>query len=229
MKTVVVQSLSRVRLFVTPWTAAQQASNRRYLLALTGTAFEVENGQRVWPQIVQYDSINDKWHNDYQQWIQRKLLFFSTTGTQAVPEVVEDLQPYVALAYPSAQGNKLFNDAEDEAQAYLGDLRSPTIALNEDIHDRTWMNGRLEWTLSSRRAGSQDFEKSETRQNAWTVTENSVNMGPAEPFAPLEDEHGKSYEHNLQLSYIFQVPADDCPAMSICKHSCRGFMRMCGS
>lgn len=190
-------------------------AGRRYLMALTGTAFEVENGQRVWPFIVEHDTIRDTWSGNRQQWIQRKLVYFCTTEAPALPEVVEDLQPYVALAYPSAQGNKLFNDAEDEACAYLGDLRRPTIALNEDLHERTWKDGRLEWTLSSRLVGSEVFEKSETRQNNWTVYDNSVNMGPVEAFTPLENNRSKTYEHNLRLTYTYPVPADDCPAMGM--------------
>ena len=193
----------------------QLKPGRRYLMALTGTAFEVENGQRVWPFIVEHDTIRDKWNGNYHQWIQRKFVYFCTTGTTAVPEVVEDLQPYVALAYPSAKGSKLFNAPEDKAQAYVADLRRPTIALNEDIHDRTWKNGKLEWTLSSRAVGSQEFEKSETKQNTWIVYDNSVNMSPLEAFSPLEDSRNKTYEHNLRLTYTFQVPTDDCPPMGM--------------
>ena len=193
----------------------QLKPNRRYLLALTGTAFEVENGERVWPLIVQHDTIRDSWSSDRQQWIQRKLIYFCTTEQQAVPEVVENLQPYVALAYPSARGNKLFNEPEDNAQAYLADLRRPTIALNEDIHESTWKNGQLEWTLSSRLAGSTDFVKSETKQSVWIVNSNSVNMAPLEAFSPVENDRGKTYEHNLRLTYTFQIPAEDCPAMGM--------------
>jgi len=193
----------------------QLKPGRRYLMALTGTAFEVENGQRVWPFIVKHDSIRDKWNGDYQQWIQRRFFYFCTTDATEVPEVVEDLQPYVALAYPSAKGSKLFNDPEDKAQAYLADLRRPTIALNEDIHEQTWKDGKLEWTLSSRQAGSEEFEKSETKLNTWTVYNNSVNMSPLEAFTPLENDRSKTYEHNLRLTYTFQVPADDCPAMGL--------------
>ena len=193
----------------------QLKPGRRYLMALTGTAFEVENGQRVWPFIVKHDSIRDKWSGDYQQWIQRRFFYFCTTDATEVPEVVEDLQPYVALAYPSAKGNKLFNDPEDKAQAYLADLRRPTIALNEDIHEQTWKDGKLEWTLSSRQAGSEEFEKSETKLNTWTVYNNSVNMGPLEAFTPLENDRNKTYEHNLRLTYTYQVPADDCPPMGM--------------
>ena len=193
----------------------QLKPGRRYLMALTGTAFEVENGQRVWPFIVEHDTIRDKWNGNYHQWIQRKFVYFCTTEAPAVAEVVDDLQPYVALAYPSAKGSKLFNDPEDNARAYVADLRRPTIALNEDIHDRTWKNGKLEWTLSSRAVGSQEFEKSETKPNTWTVYDNSVNMGPLEAFSPLENDRNKTYEHNLRLTYTFQVPADDCPPMGM--------------
>ena len=193
----------------------QLKPGRRYLMILTGTAFEVENGQRVWPFIVKHNEVKDTWSGDYQQWIQRRFFYFCTTDATEVPEVVEDLQPYVALAYPSAKGSKLFNDPEDKAQAYLADLRRPTIALNEDIHEQTWKNGKLEWTLSSRQAGSEEFEKSETKLNTWTVYNNSVNMGPLEAFTPLENDRSKTYEHNLRLTYTFQVPADDCPAMGM--------------
>lgn len=172
-----------------------------YMLVLSGTAFEVNNGQKQWCEIVE----NGNTHT-YQKWIQHKFFFFRTTGTSEVTDSLKDLSPYVALAYPSGEDGKLFNDEYDNAEAYYLDLAHPTIALREDIRDSEFTeHGKLMWTLQSRVRGNETFAKTETYDNVFRTSADGhcVNMEPATAFNPYRSSSTSSpIVHNLQLVYV---------------------------
>ena len=54
-----------------------------YMLVLTGTAYEVQGGQRYWCEMVEADK-NGKMKTTYQKWIQHKFFFFGTKEREEV-------------------------------------------------------------------------------------------------------------------------------------------------
>ena len=172
-----------------------------YMLVLGGTAFEVNNGQKQWCEIVENGN-----NLTYQKWIQYKFFFFHTTGTSEVTDSLKDLTPYVALAYPSAEDGKLFNDEYDNAEAYDLDLTHPTIALREDIRDSEFtQHGKLVWKLQSRVRGKETFAKTESYENVFRTSADGhcINMEPATPFTLYRNSSASApVVHNLQLVYV---------------------------
>ena len=151
-----------------------------YMMMLTGTAYEVLNGQRYWCEMV--DTVRMK--TVYQKWMQHKFYFFCTKEKEDVPATLDDLQPYIALAYPAPGVGKVTNSEWDNDQAYSNDLVRPTIALNEDLRNTEFVNsGIIKWTLRTKYRNSQTFQKTEERNNTFVVNGNCFNMEPETPFS----------------------------------------------
>ena len=183
--------------------------NCYYVLMLTGTAYEVENGQKVWCTYVKKRK-NGKMEGTRIKWQQTKFYFFSTAKSAPVPAVIEDLQPYVAAAFPASADGKLFNTETDQEQVYEGDLMRPTIALNEDIRNTSFRNGKLNWVLNSFTQGSETSFRTQTIANEYKAYGSTyVNMQPERDFTiPTMAPNGKRADHqNLQLTYTYKVPA----------------------
>ena len=184
--------------------------NRYYLMVLTGTGYEVENGKRVWPTLTEKNSKGNYESHPYH-WIQRKLYYFCTKSQDEIPAYIDDLQPYVALAMPAGAECKLFNTTDNDDFAYIQDICSPTIALNRDISEKAYKEGTLAWELTSKdsRTGQSKDEKIKnvfTRGKSQSSGYNNyVNMEPSGRFNPLT---GSNVRYNLRLGYTYQVPYD---------------------
>ena len=180
-----------------------------YILRLIGTAYEVEDGQQVWPTLVA-TSTKGKQKEYRIRWLQNKFFFFYTRSEEEIKEdPVNGLQQYVALAYPSAVDNKLFNEPEDKDEAYMHDLERPTIALNTDIEGKAYTKGKLTWQLRGRKVGEEKWKKTEVKENRFArYGKDFVNMEPAYAFKPYKEksaDKNSDYEYNLQLLYTKQV------------------------
>ena len=186
-------------------------SNRYYLLVLTGTGFEVEDGCCYWPTITEEVS-KGKFETRYYNWIQHKFFYFRTESAKEIPSMITDLQPYVALAYPASDDGKLINTINDGSVAYDGDLASPTIALNQDISQKAFKDGQLFWQLKSRKSGNTNFYSSQERDNIFTASTFSdggkgINMGPKSSFtvSVISGTEKNQMEYNLRLGYRYKT------------------------
>ena len=173
--------------------------NCYYVLMLTGTAYEVENGQKVWCTYVKRRA-NGKMVNTRIQWRQTKFFFFSTMGGLSVTDALTDLQPFVAAAFPASADGKLFNTLDDGDMVYAGDLSLPTIALKEDISTQAYKNGKLQWKLVSQLKGGEKKWKTEVSNNRYVKVGNMINMQPSKRFDVY------NCPSNLQLTYTYKVP-----------------------
>jgi hypothetical protein len=189
--------------------------DRFYILVLTGTAYEVEDGQTCWVEIT--EKRDGKMQTNRQQWIQHKFFYFRTKAEEEIPEMPTDLKPYVALAYPAGDDLALFNSPEDYAYAYDGDLARPTIALNTDISKTAYQKGKLFWQLRARKAGATTFASDQSKPNVFTVCNGGtyVNMGPGSEFEIYKPERSSrsSIEYNLRLGYRYKT-LSNCPALN---------------
>ncbi len=191
---------------------------RLYILELNSQAFEVLNGKRVWTKMT--TEVGGKLQQHYVRWEQKKLFFFRTKedDTEQVPEQVLDLQPYVALAYPSYGQNQLFNEYNEMSAtvANMHDIQLPTIALNTDLRS-AFRKGKLEWVLASTSGSGFSTDKQtgnvksiaaangriETVGNEWVETEGGgVNLQPVSKFN--FSDQAKRFQ--LRLQYTYQVP-----------------------
>ena len=179
-----------------------------YVLVLTGTAYEVENGECCWVQMTEKNK-KGQMETNYQQWIQRKFFYFRTKDTESVPAVPTDLKPYVALAYPSGDDLALFNTLDDKAVAYDGDLACPTIALNQDISKQAYQDGQLFWQLRCRANGTDTWQGAQRYDNEWRIFDDGacINMCPKGEFSPytIDGYEKKGMEYNLSLAYKYKV------------------------
>ena len=209
-----------------------------YMLMLTANAYEVEDGQRQWCWIVE-ENDKGKLEGQWTQWQQTKYVYFSTCGNDGVevknprPDA-EDLQPYVALAYPSSEGCKLTNTIEDGEEAYLSDLLEPMIALNTNLDGKIYNDekGYLYWRLETRKVGETQWNlpsQKYTFSNAATG-QTGVNHGPLWQTLPAKMQNANNsliitvgtqfnnivpegvaldqpekLEHNLQLLYQYPI------------------------
>jgi hypothetical protein len=167
-----------------------------YILEVSGQAFEILNGKRVWTQMTVEDIYHKK-HKEYVRWEQKKLFFFRTKSEdEQIPEQIFDIQPYVALAYPSVGINKLFNKKTDAKfdKANFIDLKRPVIALNTDIRD-AFKDGKLEWEMNC-------WGKHEVISNEWEMVDGGLVMQPKIAF----DITSGFDEYRLRLNYKYQVP-----------------------
>lgn len=188
-----------------------------YILELNGQAFEVLNGKRVWTNMTvttHKKSGEEEKHDEYVRWEQKRLVFFRTKTEEeeqeAIPENLTDIQPYVALAYPSAPGNKLFQDKEDGAtyKANIVDIQRPTIALNTDISS-SFSKGKLEWILQGYSTGMKGTKAIATQkiENEFVRKNGGVNMQPKEAFdlSKIQESNTEDNDYQILLKYTYPV------------------------
>ena len=209
-----------------------------YLLILTGNGYEVEAGQRQWCEIVEENS-KGKLEPKWMEWQQTKFIYFNTLADENIkvktprPDV-EDLQPYVALAYPSAEGSLLTNTIDDGDVAYTDDILNPVIALNTNLEGKIYndKDSWLYWQLETRKVGETQWNQpSQTysyidpntnqsgtnsgplwqTQTAKMVNENnSFSITVPRKFSlyipqGASSEHLEGLEHNLKLCYKYPI------------------------
>ena len=209
-----------------------------YLLILTGNGYEVEAGQRQWCEIVEENS-KGKLEHKWMEWQQTKFIYFNTLADENIkvktprPDA-EDLQPYVALAYPSAEGGLLTNTIDDGDVAYTDDILNPVIALNTNLDGKIYndKDSWLYWQLETRKVGETQWNQpSQTysyidpntnqsgtnsgplwqTQTAKMVNENnSFSITVPRKFSlyipqGASSEHLEGLEHNLKLCYKYPI------------------------
>ena len=122
-----------------------------YAMVLTADAYEIENGKRVWCTYVDSEGKAGKKNAKYDiHWKQSKIWFFRIKGTdeeKIVTDSLRNLEPYIALAYPSTNGTKVVEKGTTVTKAYYDDIMYPTIALTRDL--RTVLPAsKMKWHLS---------------------------------------------------------------------------------
>ncbi|GEM_PF-1451384 len=205
-----------------------------YALILTGTAYEINNGERMWCEYVR--SKNDKMETIPMKWNQEKIWFFRVKDDDEDminKYELSTLEPYVALAYPSVDGVKVQNDSTTAFTAYYNDIKYPNIALNRDLTNDIRQN-ELKWTLTAYQ--TEDFETNpehkpirvQTRNVKYLTNPASSNSDLNKPadyvnivpeswfddikeFNNLIDQQGKNYDfsnelYHLQLGYTYKAP-----------------------
>lgn len=151
-------------------------------------------------------------HSEYVRWEQKRLVYFRTKADEetVIPEHLNDIQPYVALAYPSVDKNQLFSNLADTAvnKAYSSDAKLPTIALNTDIRS-SFADGKLEWELygwsrwNSSKVRGYRAHKTQIRNNKWVTSGGGVSMQPESSFDLSEWLPDKTF--NIKLKYTYQT------------------------
>ena len=200
-------------------TNMQVQEGHSYALLLLGDAYEINNGERVWCDYV--DTLTNL--PVPIKWQQAKIWFFRVKGTAedvVIADSLRDLEPYVALAYPSVDGTKVKNRPEDPSLAYFGDIMEPTIALNRDMTSEL-PKDKMKWILTAYDA--KEYERNDTTCwkeeqiiNAdYTVADNCINLKPASTFNRITRfsneiaAKGRSYDYgnelyHLQLAYYYR-------------------------
>ncbi len=164
--------------------------NKIYRLTLTGKAWEFYNS--CWRNTQQWDSLKNKYVE--VAWTQSKD-FWIVTNDNAEKEIddKDDLQNYVAVAYPSMSSNgvpgkqiiygkdymttdmqgTLTSRTDYPNPAAIEDIERPTISLTRKLKNKLYCkdtDGKLTWILTDRATGEQ--LKSE---NLW-IEENGVSI-----------------------------------------------------
>lgn len=163
--------------------------NKYYRLRITGWAKEIEEGKEVNP--LKWNEKKKKYEN--VPWTQTKDYFFCTGANEAMEDCPEDLQKYVAIAYPSYY-NQLKSDTY--LYAYTYDLRSPNIAFVSDISKQTFKKGKLKWRLYELKSG---WQKVDEEDAYWVTTDSTCNLtisGGGFDTRPIKDKY-----YRLQLDY----------------------------
>ncbi len=195
-----------------------------YALFLEGNAYEIMNGKRVW--VDYFDSEGDQEYH-YIKWRQDKVWFFrvkSNDEDKVIGDSLRNLEPYVALAYPSVDGTKVKSGSEGLTTAYYNDIMHPTIALNRDLRGSLSEN-KMKWVLTPYHAD--DLEKpvaaAQTRDVRLLQNGNCFNLEPASAFSSVSvfardyskaqsggrtyDFENEVYHLELQYTYKYQVPS----------------------
>ena len=176
--------------------------DRYYIMIFTGTGYEIENGVTIWPTLIEKNA-QGNYESKIYQWVQRKLFYFRTQSTETLPDVVPDLQPYVALAYPASDDGKLFNSTDDGSYCYYADVHEPTIALNTDISGSAFKQGTLWWeSVSTDSKGNKLTDRAKNKYVRTTSGGTAVNMVP-ERALNVHNTSGSKY--NLRLVYQYKV------------------------
>ena len=191
-----------------------------YILELNAQAFEVLNGKRVWTKMTVETGYTGerKMHDEYVRWEQKKLVFFRTKANEetVIPEHLKDIQPYVALAYPSVGKNQLFQKRDDieENKANIIDIQEPIIALNEDIRSSfasgtlNWkLSGNYKWTFPGTNVSQQNSIKTQTISNEFKTTGGCLIMHPSKMFdlSSCSGTNLSDAQFNLRLEHTYQV------------------------
>ena len=120
-------------------------ANKYYVLAVSGNAMEIIKGKEENPR----EYKDGKWQQ--KEWTQTQFYFFRTGNANPAVEDVTELDDYVALAYPSDNGQlkpylkkDVIDNMKDVAvtnsnylNVYQEDVLRPNIALNQQIWARS--------------------------------------------------------------------------------------------
>ena len=180
-----------------------------YALILCAEAFEIENGKRVWCYYVNPDTNKDC----YIQWRQHKAWFFrvkSDEEEKIITDSLRNLEPYIALAYPSTNGTRVVDTrGEGTITAYYEDIMKPTIALNRDI-SASLPADKMEWRLTGITAAGDTLD-TQTRAAKYITDNGCINLEPASRFSSYYDftssknaaiNAGKSYDYNNEIYHL---------------------------
>ena len=195
-----------------------------YALVLTGDAYEIENGRRVWCAYVDTTGSKPKSRNIH--WKQSKLWFFRVKDAEQnaiVGDSIRNLEQYVALAYPSVDGTRVISSSEGYTTAYIKDLMHPTIALNRDISTEL-PKGTLKWKLTAyHESDTARWHETQERDANYVRKGNCVNLEPTTAFnrftefttsASQTASAGKTYNfgdelYHLQLTHTYTATVRD--------------------
>lgn len=166
--------------------------NKYYRLRVGGWAKEIENGQEVDP--LKWNENKKKYEN--VAWQQFKDFFFCTGAAEKLDDCPEDLQKYVAIAYPSYYNELKRTDTY--INAYLSDIQSPNIAFFTDISKQAFQKGKLRWKLEQRVNGAWKFL--EEKDAYWVTTDSTCNLTVAG--AAFDTKVAKWKNYRLQLNYM---------------------------
>ena len=187
-----------------------------YALVLTGDAYEIDNGRRVWCDYY-YDGDN-KYH--YIKWQQSKIWYFrvkSDAEDKIVGDSINDLTPYVALAYPSVDGTKVKSGSEGYTTAYYNDILKPTIALRRDLSEVLPESDNFNWKLTAYRANEYSEERpdeyvsQQTRKAKYRTSGSCYNIEPETAFnavsqfgtdASKAKSAGGKYDYGNELYHL---------------------------
>ena len=165
--------------------------NKYYRMRITGWAKEIENGQEVDP--LKWNENKKKYEN--VSWRQTKDYFFCTGPTETIEDCPEDLQKYVAIAYPSYR-NQLKCDKDFEAYTY--DIKSPNIAFFSDISKQVFQKGKLRWKLEEYMSG--DWRFVDEKDAYWVVTDSTCNLTISG--GQFDKKVYDKSDYRLQLNYL---------------------------
>lgn len=187
-----------------------------YALVLSGDAYEIDNGKRVWCDY--YSEADKKYHRI--QWRQSKLWFFrvkSDAEDKIVGDSINDLTPYVALAYPSVDGIKVKSGSEGYTTAYHDDILKPTIALKRDLSEVLPESDNFNWKLTAYRANEYSEEhpnkyvSQQTRKAKYRTSGSCYNIEPETAFntvsqfgtdASKAKSAGGKYDYSNELYHL---------------------------
>lgn len=169
---------------------------RYYKLSVTGRSLEFRNGR--WDNPENFDTIQNKYIN--KEWVQTKDFYFATNSATRTYEDAEDLQPYVKVAYPNANGYNLLNNngtpgALSSPTVYAQDVQHPTISLDRKLRGKVYQKGTLRWTLYN---ASTDALLSSSGNN-WIENDSVSVLTPTAALANV----GTGYRR-LKLTYTWQ-------------------------
>ena len=165
--------------------------NKYYRLRIVGWAKEIENGQEVDP--LKWNEQKKKYEN--VQWRQTKDYFFCTGPAETIEDCPENLQKYVAIAYPSYR-NQLKCDKDFEAYTY--DIKSPNIAFFTDISKQVFQKGKLRWKLEEYMSG--DWRFVDEKDAYWVVTDSTCNLTISG--GQFDKKVYDQSDYRLQLNYL---------------------------
>ena len=200
-----------------------------YALVLTGDAYEIENGRRVWCSYV--DTTGQAKNYDIH-WKQSKIWFFRVKDEQqntVIGDSIRDLEPYVALAYPSVDGTKVTSGSEGYTTAYISDVMHPTIALNRDLSAEL-PEASLKWKLTAyHESDTARWHQTQERDAVYLRRGNCINLEPGSVFDRFSEfatsasqaaSAGKTYNfsdelYHLQLVHTYEATVDGEPRDSL--------------
>ncbi len=179
-----------------------------YAMILCAEAFEIENGRRVWCYYVDADKNDDT----YIQWRQHKAWFFrvkSDEEEKIITDSLRDLQPYIALAYPSTDGSRVVDTrGEGSVTAYFDDIMHPTIALNRDLQTAL-PTEKMQWVLSAITQSGDTI--TQVRNAKYIVDGSCINLEPESNFDEFSvfsnaqfnaKMDAKEYDFNTELYHL---------------------------
>ena len=175
--------------------------NKYYMMVVTAYAKEIRFGKEIDPE---------KWNEQERQyvptsWSAVKYFYFRTKGTSDVlPDRPEDLQDYVAIAFPSKL-NQIKSDsryAKNYYDAHLSDCKRPSISLNTDLSTSAYKNGTLTWNVYNVAK-----EKLCSRSNHWVKNSSSGTntvciMEPSSDLTGFTTEYGQRFYIQLEYNYL---------------------------